>query len=136
MGLNRSGMFCNTYFVKLCKYNWLGGRVQTLQEIRDKIDELDANIIRQLVTRKQLVESAAQFKDCEVGDSGVRAPSRIESMLVERRKLAVEHGLNPDFVEKWFSDLIEHNISLEMERWLNIATKETVVLDLPYLSRR
>ncbi len=110
--------------------------MQTLQEIRDKIDELDANIIRQLVTRKQLVESAAQFKDCEVGDSGVRAPSRIESMLVERRKLAVEHGLNPDFVEKWFSDLIEHNISLEMERWLNIATKETVVLDLPYLSRR
>ena len=56
--------------------------MQTLQEIRDKIDELDANIIRQLVTRKQLVESAAQFKDCEVGDSGVRAPSRIESILV------------------------------------------------------
>lgn len=95
--------------------------MQTLQDIRDAIDEIDLTIIKQLANRKELVESAAQFKDCEIGESGVRVPSRITSMLLERVRLAYEYGLDPDFVKKWFSDLIEHNVSLEMERWKSIA---------------
>jgi isochorismate pyruvate lyase len=89
----------------------------SLQDIRNAIDKIDSQIIALIANRRTLVLSAAPFKDSPVGETGVRVPERITSMLLSIRLQAEEKGLNPDFIEKLFSDLIEHSIGLEHEEW-------------------
>lgn len=93
----------------------------SLQNIRNSIDEIDSQIIALIANRRKLVLSAAPFKDSPVGETGVRVPERITSMLLSIRLQAEEQGLNPDFIQKLFSDLIEHSIGLEHEEWLSLA---------------
>ena len=96
----------------------------SLQDIRNAIDKIDSQIIALIANRRTLVLSAAPFKDSPVGETGVRVPERITSMLLSIRLQAEEKGLNPDFIEKLFSDLIEHSIGLEHEEWLSLAENE------------
>lgn len=95
--------------------------MKSLQDIRSVIDTIDSQIIALIADRRSLVLSAAQFKDSLVGETGVRVPERITSMLLSIREQAEVKGLNPDFIEKLFSDLIEHSIGLEHEEWLSLA---------------
>lgn len=89
----------------------------SLNELRKNIDKIDHNIIELLRSRQDLVVSAAQFKDCIEGETGVIVPSRIKSMLEERKALADEYGLDVDFVEKMFKMIIDHMVSLELQEW-------------------
>lgn len=91
--------------------------MMSLQDIRNSIDKIDSQIIALIADRRSLVLSAAQFKDSPVGETGVRVPERITSMLLSIRNQAEEQGLDPDFIEKLFSDLIEHSIGLELKEW-------------------
>lgn len=93
----------------------------SLQDIRNSIDKIDSQIIALIAERRALVLSAAPFKDSPEGETGVRVPERITSMLLSIRNQAKEKELDPDFVEKLFSDLIEHSIGLEHEEWLSLA---------------
>lgn len=38
-------------------------------------------------------------------------------MLLTRRKWAEAEGLNPDAIEKMYSDLVNHFIAEEMKHW-------------------
>jgi chorismate mutase-like protein len=93
----------------------------SLKDIRNAIDKIDSQIIALIADRRSLVLSAAPFKDSPVGETGVRVPERISSMLLSIRLQAEEKGLDPVFMEKLFSDLIEHSIGLEHEEWLSLA---------------
>ncbi|AFV97824.1 MULTISPECIES: chorismate mutase [unclassified Sulfuricurvum] len=93
----------------------------SLPDIRSAIDKIDSKIIALIADRRSLVLSAAPFKDSPVGETGVRVPERITSMLLSIRLQADEKGLDPDFMEKLFSELIEHSIGLEHEEWLSLA---------------
>lgn len=95
--------------------------MKSLQDIRNAIDIIDSQIITLIADRCSLVLSAAPFKDSPVGETGVRVPERISTMLVSIRKQAEDKGLEPDFIEKLFSDLIEYSIRLEHEEWLSLA---------------
>lgn len=95
--------------------------MKNLQDIRNAIDKIDTQIITLIADRRSLVLSAAPFKDSLVGETGVRVPKRIMSMLVSIREQAEDKGLDPDFIEKLFSDLIEHSIGLEHEEWIFLA---------------
>lgn len=85
-----------------------------MQDIRREIDCLDQMIIALLGKRFQYVRAAAKFKTSE---SSVRAPERFKAMLQQRRVWAEENGLNPDAIEKLYSDLVTHFIEEEMKRW-------------------
>lgn len=85
-----------------------------MADIRAEIDFLDAEIINLIGQRYQYVQAAAKFKTSE---TAVRAPERFKAMLLQRREWAVEQGLNPDVIEKLYSDLVNYFIQEEMNKW-------------------
>jgi isochorismate pyruvate lyase len=86
----------------------------SMADIREEIDLLDSMIIQLIGKRYQYVQAAAKFKTSE---TAVRAPERFKAMLLRRREWAQEQGLNPDVIEKLYSDLVNYFIREEMERW-------------------
>ena len=40
-------------------------------------------------------------------------------MLLQRREWATEEGLNPDAIEKMYTDLVNHFIEEELKFWKN-----------------
>ncbi len=89
---------------------------ENMADIRAEIDLLDATIIKLIGQRYQYVQAAAKFKTSE---TAVRAPERFKAMLLQRREWAVEQELNPDVIEKLYSDLVNYFIQEEMNKWKN-----------------
>lgn len=89
---------------------------ENMADIRAEIDFLDAAIIKLIGQRYQYVQAAAKFKTSE---TAVRAPERFKAMLLQRREWASEQGLNPDVIEKLYSDLVNYFIQEEMSKWKN-----------------
>ena len=91
-----------------------------MADIRREIDQLDYQIIQLLGRRFAYVKAASKFKTSE---AGVKAPERLEAMLVQRRAWAEEAGLNPDVIEKMYQDLVSHFIAEELRQWQNHTLK-------------
>lgn len=85
-----------------------------MEEIRAEIDQLDQAVIALLGKRFKYVLAAARFKTSQ---ASVRAPERFKAMLLQRRQWAAAEGLNPDAIEKLYSDLVNHFIDEEMKHW-------------------
>jgi len=83
-------------------------------DIRREIDALDQAVIKLLGKRFRYVLAASKFK---TSAAAVRAQERFNAMLTTRRKWAEAEGLNPDAIEKMYSDLVNHFISEEMKHW-------------------
>jgi isochorismate pyruvate lyase len=89
----------------------------SMDDIRAEIDNMDKDIIAILGKRFKYVEAAAKFKTSK---TSVRAPERFKLMLEKRRDWAVKEGLSPDAIEKMYSDLVNHFIQQEMNRWQSL----------------
>ncbi len=87
---------------------------QSMADIRHAIDSLDEQIIALLGQRYRYVLAAAPFK---TSPQSVRAEERLRQVLTQRREWAQTHGLNPDAIERLYSDLIEHFIAEELRHW-------------------
>lgn len=85
-----------------------------MEDIRREIDRIDRAVISMLGKRFNYVIAASKFKTSE---TSVRAPDRFKAMLEKRREWAQLEGLNPDAIEKMYSDLVNHFIAEEMKRW-------------------
>ena len=85
-----------------------------MEDIRAEIDMLDRAVLSILGQRFKYVLAAAKFKTSEMS---VRAPERFQSMLVKRREWAEIEGLNPDVIEKVYSDLVNSFIQEELKHW-------------------
>ncbi len=90
------------------------GDCSDMSEIRAEIDRLDRAVITLLGQRFKYVQAAAKFK---TSATAVRAPERFTAMLQQRREWAVEEQLNPDAIEKLYSDLVKHFIAEELQQW-------------------
>ncbi len=77
----------------------------SMSDIRTEIDLLDRGIICLIGQRAKYLEAADQFKTAEVN---VRSPEQIKTMLQQRREWANAEGVNPDIVEKIYTDLVNH----------------------------
>jgi isochorismate pyruvate lyase len=86
----------------------------SIEDVRDAIDQTDREIIALLAQRGRYVHRAAAFKKTE---DGVRAPGRVEAMLAQRRAWAAEHRLNPEFVEQLYRQVVDHFIRQELSAW-------------------
>jgi len=86
----------------------------SLHDVRSAIDHVDQQILALLGLRADYVRAAARFKTSE---SAVAAPERQAAMLQARRQWAAREGLDPDFIEKLYRDLVACFISREMEHW-------------------
>ena len=87
---------------------------ESIEDVRGAIDELDREILRLLGSRARYVPAAAPFK---ADGRGVRAPERQRAMLARRREWAEEEGLDPDFVEGLYRNIVSHFVGREMDHW-------------------
>lgn len=81
--------------------------------VRAEIDRIDQAIITLLGKRFEYVREVVKYKERTA--EGVVANGRREQVLLERRALAVENGLDPDVIEKMYADLVQYFISEEMK---------------------
>ena len=92
-------------------------KCNSLQDVRDNIDRLDAVIIPLLAERIQYVLQAAQFKETR---ADVRIPPRIEFIVDRVREFAKEEGMDPDMAESIYRHIMEESIAREEIRWDDI----------------
>ncbi len=86
----------------------------SLAEVRSNIDRLDTVITRLLAERHHFVTEAAKFKPSV---AGVVVPARVEEIVERVRKMAVEHGVNPDAIEAVYRCIIDAFTKDEQARW-------------------
>ncbi len=86
--------------------------VGSLQEARNAIDVIDAEIIRLLGNRAGYVHQVVNFKK---NDEEVRAPTRYAEVMRTRREMAEAAGLNPDVIEGMYKLLVDNFIEEELE---------------------
>jgi isochorismate pyruvate lyase len=87
---------------------------KNMTDIRVEIDQLDRQVITLLGQRFTYVKAASKFK---TDVTSVKAPDRFQAMLQQRRAWAEAEGLNPDAIEKMYTNLVNHFIEEEMKYW-------------------
>lgn len=68
-----------------------------LASLRQRIDELDRQLITVLAERIAVCHDVARIK--ETSDTPIIQPERVRAVLEGRRQSAIDAGLDPDFVE-------------------------------------
>ena len=87
---------------------------ESLAQVREQIDRIDAQIVQLLAERGGYVLAAARFK---ANPAEVRAPQRVEQVVARVRALAAAHGAMPDVVERIYRALIEAFTDAEQRHW-------------------
>lgn len=72
-------------------------RCNSLEEVRQKIDGIDREVVGLLACRGKLVAQAATFKQTT---DDVRAPARVEQVIAKVRGIAAQPGASPQVVEQ------------------------------------
>ncbi len=88
-----------------------------IKEIRSKIDQIDSEIIELLSKRSSLVSNAGKSKKSH---SAVRDPERVEAVIKNVKKNAVQSGLDPVIAEKIYRKIIDCFIRKEMKEFQGI----------------
>lgn len=76
-----------------------------LDQVRAEIDRVDRQIIELLAERAELVSMVAGIKGRA---DRVRDPEREAQVVARARNLAIQHGLDGDFVARLFRYLIDY----------------------------
>lgn len=69
----------------------------TLGDLRQRIDDLDRQLVAVLTQRIAVCHEVAHLK--EHSDTPIIQPDRVRNVLESRRQLAIDSGIDPDFVE-------------------------------------
>ena len=85
---------------------------ESIEEIRDALDQIDKEIIQLLTDRHQYVNEIVKFKS---SDDGIVAKERQAIVIDQRRAWALERGLDPELIEDIFRLLIEKNIQMQFD---------------------
>ena len=83
-----------------------------LDELRQRIDELDREFLRIAAARLAICEEVAAVK--ELSDTPVIQPSRVRSVVTTRRQWAIDAGVDPDFAEQLFRVLLAETHRIEV----------------------
>jgi isochorismate pyruvate lyase len=83
---------------------------KSLGEIREVIDELDAQIISLIGTRFRYVKEVVKFK---ANKKDIIAQSRYDEVISSRGRMAAEHNLSPDIIEKIYKLMLGYFIEEE-----------------------
>ena len=83
----------------------------SMQELRVEIDALDEQLIDLLATRTGYIDRAVELKRIE--KLPARTKDRVAQVLAQVRAAAELRGLDPDMIEKIWTELIEWSIARE-----------------------
>lgn len=95
--------FVDPAYVPLC---------DSLAEVRERIDALDAQIVKLLAERGRYVRDAARFKRDAFQ---VSAPQRQQQVFEKVRRLAEEAGAYPEVVEACYRAMVAGFIAREQQ---------------------
>jgi isochorismate pyruvate lyase len=86
---------------------------QTIQQIRDGVDEIDLALLKLLVRRQAY---AARFVQIKKSSGMPRAPDekRIAQQIERAKALGVQMGVSPLIVEPLFRTMIAQHVEFEM----------------------
>lgn len=90
---------------------------ETLDDVRENIDRLDAKIVELLAERMTYVHEAARFKNSR---EGVIVPSRINEIVSKVRAMAEGYNADPDLMENIYRSMIDAYIASEQKVWDDI----------------
>ncbi|WDF35256.1 chorismate mutase (plasmid) [Arthrobacter agilis] len=96
--------------------------VLTIEDIRSEIDALDRQIVERISQRQQWVIEAGKLK---TDSAAVRAPDRVEKVILKVRAIAEESGAAPDVVELTYRAMISAFIDLELSVHQHHAPSES-----------
>ena len=85
-----------------------------LDEIRQRIDSIDSEIIDSLSKRAELVSAAGRLKKDE---RGVRDPKRVEQVIEKVRTKASAAGLDPAIAEEIYRTILGCFIGKELREF-------------------
>ena len=88
------------------------GKFESLEQVREKIDQLDQELIELIATRQYYVDQAVRFKRTA---EDVKSPERVQQVINKVRQQAIEVGTNPDLVENLYREMIQHFIQRELK---------------------
>jgi len=79
-----------------------------IEQLRDKLDQIDEQIIQLLAERQMNVDAIGKEK--LVTKKATRDYEREKKLLTRARKLAVQHGLEPELINELFSLIIRASL--------------------------
>ncbi|QNG99819.1 chorismate mutase [Pseudomonas sediminis] len=83
----------------------------SLEEVRERIDQIDRAMVDLIAQRGAFVAQAARFKK---DSADVRAPARVEQVIAKVRALADERGASAAVVEQVYRAMIAAFIEEEL----------------------
>ncbi|HOQ02101.1 MAG TPA: chorismate mutase [Acetivibrio sp.] len=87
---------------------------KSLEEVRNNIDRIDAQIVKLIAERGSFVKQASKFKK---DSNDVKAPQRVEAVIQKVRNLATDYGADPDMIEQIYRVMISGFINMEMDEF-------------------
>ncbi len=88
----------------------------SLQEVRDEIDKIDAKLVDLISQRSHLIHHAASFKNSV---EEVKAEDRIDTIMQRVRKRAIELEINPNMISELFTIMIDEMVETEISEFRN-----------------
>lgn len=86
---------------------------EDVSKLREALNDLDHKLIQLLGERRRLSGQTAEAK--QGGNLPIRDMRREEELLLERIRLAREHGLDAHYVTRLFHEIIDDSIRLQQE---------------------
>lgn len=84
-----------------------------IEEVRDRIDHIDRELVKLIAQRAACVKAAAAFK---TDSHAVREPARVEQVIAKVRARAAEEGLSADIIEEVYRSMIAAFIDYELNQ--------------------
>ncbi|KNC07621.1 chorismate mutase [Pantoea sp. RIT-PI-b] len=85
----------------------------SIEDVRNRIDQIDTELVKMIAQRSQCVKAAAAFKS---DHSDVRAPDRVQQVIDKVSKQATELGLPTVIIEKVYRTMIGAFIDYELDQ--------------------
>lgn len=95
-------------------------RCTSLDEVHQRIDEIDRSLVSLLAKRGKLVTQAASFKKTS---DDVRAPDRVEQVINKVREMADEAGTSAAVVDQVYRAMIAAFIAEELDTHANLVNE-------------
>jgi chorismate mutase-like protein len=93
-----------------------------LASLRERIDELDRQLVDVLARRLDICHEVARLK--EKSDTPIIQPQRVRDVLTGRRQWAIDRGIDPDFIEDVMRVVLAETHRIEVAGRRNDAAPE------------
>nr|WP_171407814.1 chorismate mutase [Acinetobacter rongchengensis] len=87
-------------------------KCESLEQVRENIDQIDQQLIDLIATRQFYVDQAVRFKRTK---EDAQSPERVQQVIDKVRQKAFEVGTDPDLVESIYREMIQHFIQRELK---------------------